>query len=116
MAYSQSPNPAAVYAEQMGLKVHKWKDHKGNEYGMVQFADGVYSSEWDFYRGATGKKHSYCTKKGYEVISDTIRHKGWTEVKAVCVKGKTKSGDYGIKIDMLELMEKNGDAPKQQFK
>jgi len=108
-AYCQYPNPASVYADKMGLKHDNWRDSHNNQFGRVIFPDGTTGDEWDFYRGRIGKKYSYCVKKGYEMTTDTIQHKGWVSIEAVCVK-KPKGDSPGIKIPMLELMEQNGDT------
>lgn len=103
------PNPAAAYCKQLGYTYEKRVAADGSEYGVCVFPDKSEANAWDFYKGKAGQKFSYCARKGYDVRPKKIIKNGYITECAECVsKLKDKNGVYE-KVEVLELMKKNGD-------
>jgi putative hemolysin len=108
------PNPAAKYCVMMGYRYSIEKDEKGNLKSVCVLPDSSRVDPWDFLYGKVGKQYSYCAKKGYMVITQTIQKDGYTTECPVCTKGSLKSESSNDTtsqevIPMFELMKKNGD-------
>jgi hypothetical protein len=48
------PNPASVYCEQNGNRLHIRTAADGSQYGICVFPDGSTCDEWAYYRGECG--------------------------------------------------------------
>ncbi len=101
------PNPAAAYADRMGYTFQSRIDAHGNQYTVIILPDGTAVDAWAFLTGKVGQQYSYCARHGYNTVSESVDHGGWTEQRAVCVKKGT--GGATEAIPMTELMEKNGE-------
>ena len=90
------PNPAAVYAEQMGYGYYVTDDGQG----IVTFPDSSTCDEWDFYRGKSGQKWSYAELHGY-AQKQLSEKEGWYR-GAVCVD-KATGKEVGTVYDLMEM-------------
>jgi len=104
--FKSVPNPAAAYCIQMGYQYEIRKDKAGNEDGVCVFPDKTEANAWDFFKGKSGRKFSYCAKKGYETNTKKIIQEGYTQECAECIL-KSKKGVIQERVDMLELMNRN---------
>ena len=62
-------NPAAVYCKEMGYEYQNITENDGSQQGACIFPDKKSCSDWEFYRGKCGEEFSYCTQKGYDLVS-----------------------------------------------
>ena len=101
-----TPNPAAVYCQQMGYQYDVREDEAGNQYDVCIFPDGSECDAWCFFKGKCGEDYSYCARKGYDTETELVDKGGYYTECAVCV---SRQGGEETRIPMLELMAENGE-------
>jgi len=105
-------NPAACYCVMLGYKYSIEKDSVGGERGYCILPNGRKVEEWAFFKGEVAQEYSYCARKGFKQIIDTISNEtGFKYPCPFCVK-KDSLGNIETKINMEELMKQNGDTCK----
>ena len=83
--YGGTPNPAAVYCEELGYKHEIRTSPSGGQYGVCVFPDGSECKAWEFLRGKCGQKFSFCERKGFKIENRVKDMGSWTAEYAVCV-------------------------------
>ncbi len=101
-------NPSADYCVFMGYKYQNIKDKDGGERGICIFPDSTSCDAWDFYRGKSHTKFSYCEKYGYTTINEIDTIKSFTTSCAKCVI--RKNGYIVEKTPLFEFMRLRGDT------
>ena len=104
-----APNMAAVYCLTMGYTYDVRTDKQGAQEGICRFPDGVEAGDWDFYKGKTAHKYSYCERYGFETIHDAAEYKSYTYSRAACVT-RNPDGSIAQKISLTDFMNMHGDA------
>lgn len=99
--------PAAVYCKELG---YEWFVEKieGGEIGICKFPDGTTAGQWDFLKGKSGQKWSYCEKKGYElkILSDSDECLSiYSRDCAVCVL------EHGVEREVSKLVKAEKEIP-----
>ena len=103
-------DPAACYCAMMGYEYITEIDSSGGEIGYCILPNGRKVDEWEFFKGEVAQDYSYCAKKGYSLIIDTISNDaGFKSPCPFCIK-KDSLGNIETKINMEELMRQNGDT------
>ena len=96
-------NPAAVYCRDLGYD-SKVEEGPGGQYGICILPDGSEVDEWQFYKGKTGGKYSYCAQKGYEL--KVISGEG-CPFGGECVVCVLKNG---VEVEMKKLIKQETEA------
>ena len=107
--YKEIPSPAACYCVTMGYELITEKDSSGAERGYCILPNKEKVCDWAFYRGQVAKEYSYCARKGYKMVCDTVQKNSYWMHKPFCVKCDSLNNIIE-KIDMIELMKLNGDT------
>lgn len=100
------PNPAALYAKQLGYEYKVVSTPEG-EKDVVVVEPGVEFDAWDFYRGKVGSQYAYGDFYGYDTICVTENKGSFTVERAVCVSRGGNGIKKGERIALEDLMARN---------
>ena len=95
-------NPAAVYCEELGYEYQKIDTLNGQK-GLCKFSERKTCDSWNFLRGECGKRHSYCSKLGYEMITKNDGRNSLSSDYAVCVSNGVEIGAVDELMELSEL-------------
>jgi putative hemolysin len=90
------PDFSAVYCKDLGYNFTIERSDKG-ERGICNLPDGTNVDSWAFFNGKVGEDYSFCSRKGYEMITETDGQNSISRDYAVCIIN-------GQKIAVSDLM------------
>ena len=105
-------DPAAVYCHELGYE-YKIVDTDEGWHGICGFPDGSRCDAWRFLEGKCGQSHSYCARRGYDLLTKTDGRNPFSRAYSVCVHDKEEIGPV---TELMGLSEKatRGSVPAEQ--